>query len=455
MPNIYDLTSTQIQQIIDLLNAGAVTTDDLSAAIGQARNSNSQPFPAQNVTISGGAITASRFERLTWVEVDNGGIAGQTLATISGSSPDTFEPYDILFLTLPAGQLGLFVDSTGNIATDGTLYMPDSDAVLMLAYVNASWKVLAQSGVYNPRNGRLDRVSATIDNATGVITLLLPSNIIEAVSEKTAETLATATVTFLLAGVAGRYTAFVDMGFGAIEIGAYDYAAFEPVNNLATNLAANINAGSGIHGFTALAVGAAVTITAPTGTGAGANLYVLSESNTGGATTALIPWGGGVDGAFQDEGLSNIVGLQANTLCMVKNAMPANTVTIMTGFSFTNPVPLTLNPGDYAVVVADAVGAIDVVSVSSTGLRSFVQTAGAYAMTTANYYLECTAGTFTVTLPTAFGFTSKEYVIKNSGVGTITVDPDGVETIDGALTVDLFPGDSITIVSNGSNWIII
>jgi hypothetical protein len=72
-----------------------------------------------------------------------------------------------------------------------------------------------------------------------------------------------------------------------------------------------------------------------------------------------------------------------------------------------------------------------------------------------NHMINCTANNFTVTLPTAVGIQGKEYIIKNSGSGVITVDGDGTETIDGDLTQSLNQYDSLTIVSDNTNWIII
>lgn len=73
-----------------------------------------------------------------------------------------------------------------------------------------------------------------------------------------------------------------------------------------------------------------------------------------------------------------------------------------------------------------------------------------------DHIVDCTSGTFTVTLPTAVGITGREYVVKNSGTGVITIDGNGSETIDGQTTWSL-PAqyDSITVVSDGANWIII
>jgi len=69
--------------------------------------------------------------------------------------------------------------------------------------------------------------------------------------------------------------------------------------------------------------------------------------------------------------------------------------------------------------------------------------------------VNCTSGTFTLNLPTAVNITGRQYTIKNSGTGVITVDGSGSETIDGQTTWILsVQYDSITIVSNGANWII-
>lgn len=85
-------------------------------------------------------------------------------------------------------------------------------------------------------------------------------------------------------------------------------------------------------------------------------------------------------------------------------------------------------------------------------------TAGASATT--DYVYKCTS-TFTLTMPTAVGNTNR-YTIKNVGSGTITVDTTSSQTIDGDLTwvlntnpSNILYGDSIDLVSDGSNWILI
>lgn len=73
-----------------------------------------------------------------------------------------------------------------------------------------------------------------------------------------------------------------------------------------------------------------------------------------------------------------------------------------------------------------------------------------------DHVVNCTANTFTVTLPTAVSATGRTYRIKNSGTGTITIACNGSQTIDGATTKSLATQySSISVVSNGANWIVV
>ena len=71
-----------------------------------------------------------------------------------------------------------------------------------------------------------------------------------------------------------------------------------------------------------------------------------------------------------------------------------------------------------------------------------------------DYLIDVTGNTITVTLPTAVLIGGKNYVIKNSGSGVVTVATTSGQTIDGASTKSLKNNDSIEVISDGSNWII-
>jgi hypothetical protein len=77
-----------------------------------------------------------------------------------------------------------------------------------------------------------------------------------------------------------------------------------------------------------------------------------------------------------------------------------------------------------------------------------------YNVDTNDYLIDVTGNTITVTLPPAASIDGKNYVIKNSGSGVVTVATTSGQTIDGASTKSLNNNDSIEIVSDGSNWII-
>lgn len=85
-----------------------------------------------------------------------------------------------------------------------------------------------------------------------------------------------------------------------------------------------------------------------------------------------------------------------------------------------------------------------------------------YAAKTDNYTasasdktIDCLEGFFTISLPTAVGIQGREYVVKNSGAGIITVAAFGSETIDGNATIVVTNGKAVSITSTGTNWIVI
>ena len=87
-----------------------------------------------------------------------------------------------------------------------------------------------------------------------------------------------------------------------------------------------------------------------------------------------------------------------------------------------------------------------------TNAYTYRAVTGTYTITLEDYMLDC-SGTFTITLPTAVGFTG-EYIIKNTSNGLITVDTTSSQTIDGDLTIQLIEDEVITLRSTNSNWLI-
>lgn len=77
-----------------------------------------------------------------------------------------------------------------------------------------------------------------------------------------------------------------------------------------------------------------------------------------------------------------------------------------------------------------------------------------YAASRSDCVINCT-GTWTLTLPTAVGFSGQMYFIKNSGAGTVTMAGTGGQTFDGVASPTVAAGASLTVCSDGANWIIL
>ena len=72
--------------------------------------------------------------------------------------------------------------------------------------------------------------------------------------------------------------------------------------------------------------------------------------------------------------------------------------------------------------------------------------------------VDATGGARIVNLPTAVGRGEKWFTVKkvDSSSNTVTIDGSGSETIDGATTyVITNQYESITVVSDGANWLIV
>jgi len=92
---------------------------------------------------------------------------------------------------------------------------------------------------------------------------------------------------------------------------------------------------------------------------------------------------------------------------------------------------------------------------TTIGSFAYAAKTATYTITVNDYQIECTANSFTVTLPTASGISGQVFSIKNSGTGTITVATTSSQTIDGSLTQTLAQRDNIVVMSNGTGWIIL
>jgi len=113
----------------------------------------------------------------------------------------------------------------------------------------------------------------------------------------TPETRATATYTVSTGGASGNAAS---LAAGSTALFNLTLGSNRTTTQLAGDIADSINAGTSTHGYTAAAVGAVVTITAPVGSGAGANGTVLTPTVTGTIAGTATNFSGGVTATDAD-----------------------------------------------------------------------------------------------------------------------------------------------------------
>ena len=94
---------------------------------------------------------------------------------------------------------------------------------------------------------------------------------------------------------------------------------------------------------------------------------------------------------------------------------------------------------------------------SSGNIGTYVAKTGTYTILGTDESIECTSGTFTLTLPTAVGRAGQKYFITNSGSGSITLATTSSQTFVNVTatptTLTLAQFDAKILISNGANWL--
>ncbi len=112
------------------------------------------------------------------------------------------------------------------------------------------------------------------------------------------------------------------------------------------------------------------------------------------------------------------------------------------------------------IAVQSSSGASLFPTITSGGSITVIDDDGiSYPLTTSAIFLaDASGGAFTIDLPTAISMAGKTLTIKkiDAVANTITLDGNGSETIDDAITQDIASQyDSVTMVSDGTGWYII
>jgi hypothetical protein len=158
----------------------------------------------------------------------------------------------------------------------------------------------------------VDTVTFVIDGKDPVTGLYVP--LLASAALVAAEVKATGNIT-LTGGAAGSINTAV---VGGIALIAAPVPFNASLNQTATDLATAINARTSVHGYTANAAGAVVTITAPTGSGATVNGYVVTAT----LTTITATFGNMAAGASGTTVLRLYPGLVAAANLVANDVLP-------------------------------------------------------------------------------------------------------------------------------------
>lgn len=110
-------------------------------------------------------------------------------------------------------------------------------------------------------------------------------------------------------------------------------------------------------------------------------------------------------------------------------------------------VTITNGPGSITIAASGGGGGSSTLTISNK-TAAYTVVAGDLGT-----IINCTSGTFTVSLTAAATLGSGfNCWVWNTGTGTITIDPNGAETIDGVSAIVLRTGEGTQIICDGTNW---
>lgn len=139
-------------------------------------------------------------------------------------------------------------------------------------------------------------------------------------------------------------------------------------------------------------------------------------------------------------------GLTANRLVSTDGTKTLESIADLTAWIAGTDGNLTVtDDGDGTVTLKSIGSVVNVTTLTDTDTLTVPQQGA----------IKCNKATaMTVNLPTASGNTGLSYFISNVNTGTVTIDTNGAETIQGDATFDLYQDETLNIVSDGTNWIL-
>lgn len=475
MAGIYDLTTTEVE----LLQAVAVLQQSGDLLLQSQLNAELLKFGAgykakptfYSSSISSGTAEIERQAQISYAKIDTESLAAtDSVDTINAVTGTTFNNGDLLICTIESVAREVVFSSGGNLNIKGGAFSANQEgAFIAFRYYGNSW--YEQYRYPYREEDQFTLATEEVYISSGAATITKPY--IRLYGELSGETLATGTITVNTAtGTAGSIYAYSDEGSGQILLGSAVYSTATTATAQADALQKDIVANTGTHGYSASRIGTIVTVSAPTGTGATGNSYILSHTETGGLTATTVTFATlatGVTGSEADDTLATLNGGSDERLIIVENAMSSNTISLASGGNISfNGTPV-INSGECVIllyngtswILFDPSGIITGSGISKTAVSSSPYTA-TDTTTPEQYYWVDTSGGAPITFNLAeisTLTTVNKVVIKDSGgaaaTDNIVIVPGGSDTIDDdaiGYTINT-DWNSITLVHDGgTNW---
>lgn len=327
----------------------AATRQELARLAQSLTNPGAGPWPQIIAPLdASGAVTIGRSSRFQIVRLDTfGQAATDAITALNVPTPDPFQDFDMVYLVAENEGRAIVVNSPTNVAgMPASITIAAGGDYVALMRKGGQWHY--QHSLPKPAMGNVDTLTfaelstSVYVDVFGNASINLSKSLGSVVSRKTGETAATGTIQVTAAGPSGYVRAVVTQDGSIFTIGLYTYSGSPTVNAVAAGLSANIEARkvAGEHGYAAVVSTDTVTVSVPAGYGASGNAFTLEGFPSGGTAATVVSFGGGVDGAFQDETIDALYGGVEGQLHLVRNAMPANTITIPTAAGVSQLVTL-------------------------------------------------------------------------------------------------------------------
>lgn len=188
---------------------------------------------------------------------------------------------------------------------------------------------------------------------------------------------------------------------------------------------------------------------------------------TASGTAALVPSGKRIMLISDGSSTFDAINATSDDFTVGGDLAVAGTLSLGSALTLTAPLPIasggtgaasasaartalgSTSTGDALFTAATAIAARGSLGVQVTP-RVIV---GADSVVAGDYskLLSC-SGTFTLSLGAVSGFTAGFYCIVLSNTGRVTIDPSGAETVDGAATVTLGPGEARFLIASTTGW---